>query len=453
MSHIISISMSDSNGIEALLTYAPLTDISSPKEVNSGCLQDLYACTETAQFFTILQARVTIEQRSSRSAKQFFCPCCPKSALNIAFQPNGDTLITCPSCGWDARRTGVTTVSELLERDGDPYPWISDEIRSLARTAEAHFHRDADTRDDSQPDLSVISPSLSASRTNSARLLRRRASLRSIPGNSPTQQLQEMSSPADNAKRFTREQEEKEARVFARWMPESPTLIAANLHGKPDGDMSDLLGAINLDDLIELEDRVCSATWWKRDMAARRRVPRPRIIIRSPFSQQLIACKAERIVPNFHVRLRDKCDMASRHDESLAQLVLNVQNRFADAQLEICVTNARAAEQYAKATLPGGSNAKLLLRPFSFHNDCMTADIVHREWMCGQLATLDMRIQYSGNLPEEDKAIGERPWQLRIYARHTKADAVKYLPTKILAGEDDLGRLPQRHVLGAGGAR
>lgn len=418
-------STSDSDGIKALLTYASLSDIAPPKEVDSGRLQDLYACIETAQFFTILHARVNIEQRSSRSAKQFFCPCCPKSALNIASQSNGDTIITCPSCGWDARRTGVTTVSELLQRDGDPYPWISDEIRALTRMAEAYFHADADTRDDSQSISSVASPSLSASCMNLVGLLRRKASLRSVPSNSPPQQPQQMNSAAENAKRFTREQEEKEAHVFATWMPDGPPFTPANQQGKPDGDISDLLGAINLDDLVELQHRVCSGTWWKKDMAARRRVPRPRVTIRSPFKRHQIAFQAERIVPDFQVRLRDKCNVVDRHDESLAQLVLNVRNRFAYAQLEICVTNARATDQCAKTTLPGGSSGKLSLQPFSFHADCTAADIVHGKWMCGQLATLDVRIQYSGNLPEEDKAIGERPWQLRVYARHTKVNAVK----------------------------
>lgn len=412
--------MSEPYGIEALLTYAPLSDTSSSEEENSGRLQDLYACTDTAQFFTILQALVNTEQRSSRSAKQFFCPRCPKSALNIASQPNGDTLITCLSCGWDSRRTGVTTVSELLQRDGNPYPWISNKIRTLTMRAEAHFQDDADARDEFQLDASVASPSQSMPNTDSARLLRSRASLRRISRDSSLQHTHQTNSAAENAERFTKEQEKKEARVFSSWIPENTPTTTTRQEGRPDGDISELLGTVNLDDVVELEDRVCNATWWKRDMAARRRVPRPRVIIRSPFGQRPIAMKAERFIPCFQARLRDKCDETGHRDKCSTQLTLRVRNRFASAQLEVGVRNACAADQYAKATLLGGSDGELVIKPFSFRDDCKDADMVHGKWMCGQVATLDVRIQYKGSLPDADRVIGGCLWQLRIYARHAK---------------------------------
>lgn len=389
--------MSDPPGVRARLLFSPLNADVAAAEEDAGHLSDLYLCREAGCFFTLPAAQISIEPRSSRSAKQFFCPICPKSALKLS-----STRMACPSCSWDATQTGVTNVSDLLQRDGDPFPWISAEVRRLTRRL-------------STPDEAAAGPVSELDvpgvpRTSSVHQLRgRRHSMRHIERRKPGDELSKAESASLCAQRFAERQEEREKRVFAAWMPEVKTTEATG-DGRPPGAVEELMGEVEIDELVKLDERVCDTTWWKKELAARRRVPAPRVTVRSPFAgRKEKAQKAEQVAPELLVWLADGC--AHGGD---AGVTVQVCNRHTLGELTVTVANADSPGEGTDVAVAEGNTTILTLRPFSFREH-RANDMLHDEPMCAQLAVLDISLQYASS----DGAAAGISW-LRVYARHAR---------------------------------
>lgn len=386
-------------------TYTPLVEGKAAPEEDSGRLQDLYLCAETAQFFTVVDMHVEVDRRSSRSAKQFFCPCCPKSVLSIGTE-NGETSIKCPMCHWDARRTGVTTVSELLQRDADPFPWISEEIRRLTR----HLNTQNGARNDVYlADDFNASTETGTPRTKSMhRIQRMRKSMMHIERRPKEEELSKAESAAQAAQNFAHEQEKKERRIFSSWLPSDSapsTSPSTRKHpGRPSGDISSLSGELGLDDLVPMEQRVCSTTWLRRDCAAQRRVPPPRIIVRSPFGKQGVARAAEGVVPPVRITIEGKCD-----DE--AALRVYVENPFAFGEMRVCVSNAAEKSQSGETRVRQNETGEVGLGPFKLveSDPCVTFQY---DPPCARVASVNVTVVYT------DGEFAGQAFHLRMYVRH-----------------------------------
>lgn len=383
------------SGIPARLLFSPLNDGLAAPESDAGHLSDLYFCRSTRRFFTLPSAEFLIEPRSSRSAKQFFCPVCPKSALKLA------TSLTCPTCGWDASSTGVTNVSELLQRDGDPFPWISAEIRRLTRRL---------TQPDDAATVVQEPTPTGVPRTNSVHRLRgRRQSLRHIERQKPELQLSKADSASLCAQRFAEKQEEREKRVFSQWMPEMEASDWSGL-GRPKGDLEAMMAEVDLDELVDLDQRVCSTTWRKAELAARRRVPPPKVSVRSPFGGGKTR-KAVDVSPEIAVWIRDGCEQGTG-----AGVAVRVFNKQELGELTVTMTNTGTVDEHAEATVAQGMTITITINPFSFREE-RAADMLQDEPMCTKLAVLDMNFQYAGRDGTVADGHGS---QLRVYARHAR---------------------------------
>lgn len=389
--------MSDRPGVRAQLLFSPLNAGVAALEEDAGLLSDLYFCRETGRFFTLPTAQISIEPRSSRSAKQFFCPVCPKSALKLSA-----TRMACPSCAWDASQTGVANVSDLLQRDGDPFPWISAEVRRLTRRLS--------TPDEAAAGL-VSEPEVpGVPRTTSMHRLRgRRHSMRHIERRRPEDELSKAESASLCVQRFAERQEEREKRVFASWMPEVETMEETR-DGRPPRDVEQCMGEVEIDGLVGLDKRVCATSWWKKELAARRRVPAPRVSVRSPFAGgNEKARKAEQVAPELLIWLADGCEHGGE-----AGVTIQACNRRALGELTVTVANADSSGESAKIAVAEGNRATLTLSPFSFREQ-HAMDMLHNELMCPRLAVLDVSFQYASS----DGTPADISW-LRVYARHAR---------------------------------
>lgn len=422
--------------IPARLLFSPLNPLNPSTiaaESDAALLSDLRYCRSTSRFFTLPTANLIIEPRPSRSAKQFFCPVCPKSPLKIS-----STSIKCPTCAWQSSTTSITTVSQLLERDADPFPWISAEIRRLTRLLAKPIH--ADDQQDPLPHS-----------TSLHRLRGTRQSLRYIQRQQPEMQLSKQESAALCAQKFAEDQQQKEKRVFSQWMPQmdSPDW---NSSGRPKGDLAALLDEHHIDALVDLDQRLCNTTWRKAELAPRRRVPPPKVSIRSPFGGGKTR-NATDVAPEIQIWISDGC----QKDSSGASVIVQVFNKQKLGELRVSVANANAPDQRGEAVIAQGETTEIMIAPFSFQKE-QAADMLHEERMCYNLATIDMKLQYVGRDAAVAVATEEHEnSQLRIYARHPRLRERGGRPTTNLLKASDAAAIaqspPQLHVAGVTAAK
>lgn len=371
---------------------------------------DLYACPITGTIFNIYSAKIDIEKRSSRSAKQFFCPSCPKSPIILSPSPP-ELQLTCPTCKWDARSIGIYTVAELLERDGDPYPWISTSVRALIQKAKAFS---SDSSQDIPEVGDAIGRSKSFHRANSMHILRMRKSIASIERKTQVDH-QTPENASDRALRFTKEQDKKERSLFKQWMPpDSPV----GKNEQPDENIEDLAGA-KLEELIDLEDRVCSTTRRKRDATARRRVPNPKVIVRSPFHASYPpAVSLAKFAPEISVEMLYRSENTGQDNSDICDLVLNVRNVMSDSQLHVDIENPVCLEGKTSATVGAGDVGKIHLSSFPLQTKAVP-DVVYGGGKVGEkLAVVDLVFLLTGVSRPKDRWIEEHRWQVRMYSRH-----------------------------------
>jgi len=255
----------------ALLTFAPLSDGTECYELDAGSQTDMFACPTTGQLFTGATMVLEVEQRSSRSAKQLFCPCCEKSALRIGSK-GSETLMVCGTCGWDARQSGVSSVAELLERDGDPFPDVSRTFKELQRQLAANGEGgELGSKGGSigeRDGLGIV-------RTMSQKRVREREAAES--GDADNEDGSKQS--------FTELQAAKERRIL---QSESEDEAASLRITEDEEQIAKLMGDVVVEEMTRREERVVTGFWWRKDGVARRRVRHPRVIIKSPYSGDVV---------------------------------------------------------------------------------------------------------------------------------------------------------------------
>lgn len=318
----------------------------------------------------------------------------------------------CYTCGWDARHTGVTTVSELLQRDGDPFPWISEELRVLTRHLKMQNH--------SQDHVHLTEDWNASTQTGTARaasmhrLRGQRKSMIKIERRPREEELNKAESATQAAQNFVRVQEEKERLVFSSWLPDesgfnaSPTDNINMQPGRPIGDISLLTGEMSFDDLVPFEKRVCSTTWLRRDCAAQRRVPRPRVTIRSPFGKHDVARTVEEVIPPFRVCINGDCN-----ELTLRSVKVCVDNAFAYREMTFSVANADDPSESAEICVRQGEIGEVCITPFTLvQRESNPITTFHQQPPCPRLISLNITVVYA------EGEFARQAFYLRVYARH-----------------------------------
>lgn len=380
----------DPPGLPARLLFAPLHAAEAAPESDAAHLRDLHYCTSTGRFFSFLSADIVTERRSSRAAKQFFCPVCPDSLIKLS-------KLRCPTCNWSTSSVGISDISGLLQRDGDPYPWISAEIRQL----HARFAAQRDPQHSAPEDASAPVAQTAERKSSLPKVQRQEESDQKPPnaGNSSTA-----------AQRFAKWQAEKEKRVFSQWMPEMEMVEWTSLQGRPEGDIDAFMAEEKLDSFLEIEERVCSTTWRKCEVSARRRVPQAKVRIGSPFgsAETKEACQ---VAPDIAAWIQHACQSAQ---QGAVSVVIGNKRRRGD--LFVTVANADKANERAETMIALGETATLTIGHFSFREEPVP-EVLGEFSMCTALAVLEASFQYT----EPDITVSsDQESHLRIYARHPR---------------------------------
>ncbi|CAN8073260.1 unnamed protein product [Agarophyton chilense] len=97
----------------------------SLNEQDAGNASDLYVYNGRLTTIVGEEDPIRPASLSSKSAKHFFCPVCDHRVKVTPEQ------IYCNSCDWNATEAGIHSVSELLQREAEPYPLLSQRFEEL----------------------------------------------------------------------------------------------------------------------------------------------------------------------------------------------------------------------------------------------------------------------------------------------------------------------------------
>lgn len=248
----------------ATLLYGPLPTATTETINWVSSANDLIQTSQTFQP-PLPPLRTTPHSRASRSAKAFYCPQCDKP-LKVA-----PDLIECSTkrCAWDPKKIGIQNIPGLLQREADPFPENTRKFRQLVNMMKGNDDRDGvDRRRSSMTLLSTVS---SKSELGTHGLSRTEC--------------------------FVRAQDMKEADIFARYMPGGPPVV--------EEDVSELMGEIDMADMVPRERRRAAGTWFRRDEVAYRKLRAPRIEIEMEGGETLDWGKREEVIPVVQVFWKD----------------------------------------------------------------------------------------------------------------------------------------------------
>lgn len=126
------------DSIPTLLLFCPLDPLQYKDggsvddkicEQYAGELSDLFVWNGRLTTLPAEAEPIAIFPRSSKSPKTFYCPVCEGVVQVTA------NNIFCRSCSWNATEAGVNSVSELLQRETDPHPHLSEQFQNLVQAA------------------------------------------------------------------------------------------------------------------------------------------------------------------------------------------------------------------------------------------------------------------------------------------------------------------------------
>lgn len=380
--------------IQTQLLFAPYEEGSVPHQLDAGAVSDLFACPTTGKLFSGATMITETSHRSSRSsAKQFFCPVCERSVLRIS-----SDAMRCPNCHWDARESGVSNVAELLERDSDPFPEVSRVFKELTRRLAGEERTAAVAERDG----------LNMSKVRSHKTL--------------SEHMASLDIESSEGVSFTKIQAEKEKRVFNMSNDDDIAELTVR-HGHEDAH-DKLLGNIVMEEMTTREERVANGFWWKRDGCARRRIRERRVVLKSPFSGEVVCADAGRgrtdrqrwgewncatFLPKMAVEI---C-----HDESYARV--HVKNIKA-CIMEVCIWKVKGREADRSRD---GADATLEVEALG-EGEVRINDIVWENsggiWG-GQVVIMDATVRFwSGDKDGMDSCANamKHEWSYRIFGQY-----------------------------------
>lgn len=370
-----------STAILTTLTFTPHTSDKPGDERNAGTPADLFACADTGQFYTVAQMHLDITPRSSRHAKRFYCPVCPDSTVTLtargeapAFIP-GPSVAYCPTCRWDAAGAGIHSVSDLLQRDADPYPALTMHFRQLRAQLSS-------TR------AAVVGTGVRQTR--------------------PTD-------TTSSATAFTALQADRETEVFASFLPKRAE-ISLTRHSPTT--QAELCGTVDSTTLLPSAQRVTASGLARKIQPARRRVPPARLAVRSPFAPAIARPDWETLLTNRAARPRGTAarvlpDLTMEMDECADETCVAVTVRNHAARHVQIGMNAVQGTPSVLANLAPGASSTLRMPGFVMKK---RRSMDERE--CDRVVEAMLFVRYECNGAED--WVGRHVWRAQVYARHVR---------------------------------
>lgn len=324
--------------------------------------------------------------------------------------PGSLPVMMCRKCAWNTNATGVTTVSELMQRDADPYPLASQTFRDITA---CHNASGGSAKNGGQARVGLI-PSLSSS---------------TVASDDADQGPAVPSSIADFTAFF--DAKEKGWCGFEGVSDEERAQMDAFGSIPPD-----FYKTVDLDELMPRRERVMADVWRKADGVARRRVPSPRVLVKSPYSGEVVDVvlddrkplrgkwNASRFMPQLTAHVRHDCARckAENSGEGLVTIDLNVTN-VVDTGLSLRVTvdsaTTAAALETAEMQIParGTRKVSLIARPQPAPRTRDTGAV----W-CTSTATLEVSVKFDGVAQQSESNDAPhspgRKWACRAFIRH-----------------------------------
>ncbi|PXF44109.1 hypothetical protein BWQ96_06190 [Gracilariopsis chorda] len=115
-------------------------------EQDAGRPSDLYVYNGRLTTLANEAEPIHLVSRSAKSAKQFFCPVCD-AVIKVTAKD-----IYCGKCQWNATQAGIHSVAELLQREADPYPILTERFQQLVKIARGEVEAECAITDGEEPD-------------------------------------------------------------------------------------------------------------------------------------------------------------------------------------------------------------------------------------------------------------------------------------------------------------
>lgn len=408
--------------------YAALILYSSPNDVtesDAGSVEDLFISMEDRILVPATNVDLSITSRSSRTAKQFFCPCCQDKPIKIS--KSGDSL-KCPRCNWNASSIGITSISDLLQRDADPYPELTKERNRLI----SQIRGQSNLGDDSILSTSQINRRMSYKRIRSR-------SHAILPPRLNTLEKLETVGRDTPMQRFTNKQQQHEKQMFSEYAPKTNSKYCSIEDEK---EKLTCLQKTDIKDIIPPVRSTPKQILLKKDEPARRRVPLPKVVISDmkdeKFGEVLydkisgwsISRYVNDLVPEIRVDLYGGClEDDCMNDKGCCSATIQVRNKM-DLKLDICFSNWIDDKEIGKIELDSKQMKSFNVSEFYMKDRPMNRT-VYKEKVCAKGGVMSVSFIYSfyesRNETEETKTedimnklglIGQE-WKMIVFVRHS----------------------------------
>lgn len=397
-------SKKDRYPIETLITFAPVTP--DPQEENAGCPEDLFACAETGQFFTVKNMKVDVISRTVSPSKSFLCPVCniPLTIVPSQQRQAGDPVAKCKSCKWDTSRCNVLDMGDLLQRVKMPFPWL-----------ESHYR--------------LLKTSRITDKTGSNKMAGRHVMTRRLDPHQP--------SLGDGAA-FVMAQAAHEKKVFKGFMPPSQN---TTVRGRPAHDIKEMCADIDSNGLMDEKERRAEGIWFKNQGGPVQRVRLPHVIIKSAFTETVVNPKwdttmgegdnlestAAYVLPKVTISIKEwkgKDDECGAHNDE-TDILISVRN---ERQLSatVNITNWINKSQALDFKIGAGEQVTKKMKGVKWS----AQRVRHREWLndlCDHLLQFEMQVRYDmkfGNHSCSQRTINRwqrlsrNTWHVSLFIRH-----------------------------------
>ena len=372
-------------GCEALILYSSLNDFT---ENDAGSVDDLFLDVKERILVPATNIDLSITSRSSRTAKQFFCPCCQDKPIKIS--KFGDSL-KCPKCDWNASSIGITSISDLLQRDADPYPELTRERNRLI----------SQVRDQSNlGDDGVISTSQVNRRASYKRIRSRSHAI--LPPRMSTFEKLETVGRDTPMQRFTNKQQQHEKKMFSEYVPRT-SLEYFSIENEKEKLMC--LQKTDIKDIISTEKSTPKYVSLKKHEPARRRVPLPKIVISDVKEEKFgeisydkacgwkISRYVNDLVPEIRIFLRGSCIDDDYTNDKGCSAIIRVQNKL-DLKLRICFDNWINKHSVGTLEIDSKEVKSMNINEFEMKDRPMNR-AVYKEKVCSKVGVMNISFIYS----------------------------------------------------------